>query len=266
MMSDTDDRARLRKTERQDLILSSLRASATLRVASIAGELGVSTETIRRDLDELTERGLISRTYGGAIRSMTTEPALAQRQQIMVRERDAIAARASALIRPDDVVAIGAGATTLHVARRIAADHRNITVITHAFGVATALAENASITTLFCPGEYSGQEGCVWGAETIAFLERFNVNLAIIGATGLTHEGANEADANAAAVYRTLVERASESVVVADRSKFNRPALAVYATWPRLAKLITDAEPDAGLRDALARHSVECLIAPPHGG
>jgi DeoR/GlpR family transcriptional regulator of sugar metabolism len=262
-MSETDDRARLRKAERQDLILSSLRASATLRVSEIASEFGVSTETIRRDLDELTERGLINRTYGGAVRSMAIEPALAQRQQIMVREREAIAVRASALIRPNDVVAIGAGATTLHVARRIAADHRNITVITHAFDVATSLAENPSITTLVCPGEYSGPEGCVWGAETVAFLERFNVNIAILGATGLTLEGANEANVNAAAVYRTMVERALESVIVADHTKFNRPALSVYASWHRLAKLISDTEPPAPLRDAIARHSAECVVASP---
>lgn len=262
-MSEQDDKTRLRKSVRQDLILSSLRMAPTLRVSEIAGEFGVSTETIRRDLDELKERGLIARTYGGAVRSMSIEPSLAQRQQIMVREREAIAARASALIRPNDVVAIGAGATTLHVAHRIAAEHHNITVITHAFSVATALAENPTITSLLCPGEFDGQEACVWGAETIAFLGRFNVNLAILGASGVTVEGINEANANAAAVYRAMVERASESVVVADRSKFDRPALAIYASWQRIGKFVSDAEPPHALREVMSRHSVECLIVDP---
>lgn len=251
----------MRKAERQDFILSSLRMSPTLRVSEIASKFGISTETVRRDLDELKERGLIARTYGGAVRSMSIEPSLAQRQQQMVREREAIAARASALIRTNDVVAIGAGATTLHVARRIAADHNNITVITHSFGVATALAENRSITTLMCPGEYNGQEACVWGAETVAFLTRFKADLAIIGTSGITVEGANEANANAAAVYRIMVERALESVVVADHSKFDRPALAVYASWQNVNKLISDTELPPLLRESIARYSVQCLIA-----
>ena len=259
-MMGNDEKVRLRKTERQKLIIADLRASTTLRVSEIANRMGVSTETIRRDLDELTERQLINRTYGGAVRSMAIEPALAQRELVMVRERAAIAACASSLIQPNNVVALGAGATTSHVARQIAADHQNITIITHAPGLAASIAQNPTLTVLLCPGEFSAQEGCVWGSETVAFLERLNVDIAILGATGLTEEGANEANVNAAAVYRTMVERARESVIVADHSKFNKPALSVYARWQRLAKLVTDTDPPAPLRTAMMRANVECLI------
>jgi DeoR/GlpR family transcriptional regulator of sugar metabolism len=259
-MARIDDRGRHPKGRRHELILSQLDAAPTLRVSEIAAELGVSTETIRRDLDELTGRGLINRTYGGAVRPMATEPALSQRHQLMIREREAIAAAVSQLVAANEVIAIGAGATTLHVARKIAADHRDITVVTHSFGVATVLASNPTIAVLLCPGRYNGREGCVTGVETVDYLARFNINRAIVGATGLTAEGPNEVDAEAGAVYRAMIERASESVVAADHTKFNQPALSIYARWDDITTLATDLSLPPALRRALDRSDVNVLL------
>ncbi|MGE3148515.1 MAG: DeoR/GlpR family DNA-binding transcription regulator [Pseudorhodoplanes sp.] len=258
-----EDRGRHSKGERHELILSQLNAAPTLRVSEIAAELGVSTETIRRDLDELTDRGLINRTYGGAVRPMGAEPALSQRHQLMIREREAIAAAVSTLISANEVIAIGAGATTLHVARKIAASHRDITVITHSFGVATVLAINPTIAVLLCPGRYNGREGCVAGIEAADYLSRFNVNRAIVGATGITADGPNEVDPDAAAVYRAMIERASEAVVVADHGKFGVPALSVYARWSSIATLATDAAPPPPLARVLKSAGVGILLAKP---
>src|SRR5215204_3000340 len=112
-MAKLDDLDRHPKGKRHELILSQLDATPIVRVSKIAAELGVSTETIRRDFDELTGRGLINRTYGGAVRPMATEPSLSQRHQLMIREREAMAAAVSRMIAVNEVIAIGAGATTL---------------------------------------------------------------------------------------------------------------------------------------------------------
>jgi DeoR/GlpR family transcriptional regulator of sugar metabolism len=119
-------------------------------VGELASELQVSTETIRRDLDELKCRGSVNRTYGGAVRPFAHEAALTDRHSMLIREREAIARGASGLIKSGEVVLIGSGATTLHVARRIAAEHKDITAITHCFDVISVLATNPSITAIFC--------------------------------------------------------------------------------------------------------------------
>jgi DeoR/GlpR family transcriptional regulator of sugar metabolism len=145
-------------------------------------------------------------------------------------------------------VLIGSGATTLHVARRIAAEHKDITAITHCFDVISVLATNPSITAIFCPGRYHSAESFVYGPETIEFLQNFHASHACLGGSGLTPDGANDVNADAAQVYRTIIARAAEAVIVADHSKFGRPSLAIFARWKDVDRLVTDHPPP----DALA--------------
>lgn len=253
--------ARMGKRERHERIQAELRAAPSIRVAELAAELDVSTETIRRDLEELEQRGLINRTYGGAVRPLGLEPAVSERHRMMTAEREGIAALAVKVIRQNEVVAIGAGATTVHVARRIAAECRDITVITHAFGVATVVASNPTITILMCPGRYNGREGSVLGPETVDFIQSYNANHAILGASGMTAEGPNEADAAAAAVHRAFMGRAASTMVVADHTKFDVPALARWGRWNEIDRLVTSAQPQGALARALERARVEVLVA-----
>jgi len=249
------------KAARQAEILAELGRGPSLRVAELAGRLAVSTETIRRDLDELTHRGLIDRTYGGAVRPLAAEPSLDQRHRILVAERQAIARAAADLVRPGSHVMIGSGATTLHVARRIAAVHRDLTVITHSFGVAAALAANPTIAVLVAPGGYHGGEAATLGAHAVAFLAGFAADVAILGASGLAADGPADALIESAAVYAAMVVRAAEVMVVADHAKFDRRFPARYAAWPQVARLVTDRAPEGALAAALAEAGVAVTVA-----
>lgn len=253
--------ARLSKGERQDRIISEMSASPTLRVSELASLLRVSTETIRRDLDELGLKGLINRTYGGAVRPFGPEPAIMERHQMMVAEREAIAVAAARFVNHGDVVVMGGGATTVHVARRLCAEKRDLTVITHSFGVATVLAPNPTISVLICPGHYNGREGSIFGAETVDYLGKFYANWAIVGATGLTEDGPNDADSDSGSVYRAMLARAAKTMVVADHGKFELPALSVYGHWSDVNRLVTDELPTGPLRHALDRSGVEIIVA-----
>ncbi|MFG1426270.1 DeoR/GlpR family DNA-binding transcription regulator [Roseixanthobacter glucoisosaccharinicivorans] len=259
------DKAKLSKKDRHARILAEMRTSSTLRVSELAAELDVSTETIRRDLYELGERGLINRTYGGAVRPLGTEPSVAERHRMLVEEREAIAAATVKFLRPNEVVAIGAGATTTHVARRMAAECRDITVITHSFSVATVLAPNPTIAVLMCPGRYDGREGMIVGAETIEFLQSYNANWAILGATGITAEGFSDAEAAAASVYKAMMHRAVQTIAVADHSKFDQQALAIWGRWADVGRLITDVAPSGAIARALQRARVEVTVARKRG-
>jgi len=249
---------RLSKKQRQERILAELRASTTIRISELAAELGVSSETIRRDLKEMGEGGLIDRTYGGAVaRPFGFEPTWNERFNAMTEERERIAAMASHLIQPGEVLAIDAGSTTLHFARRLAAELRDLTVVTNSFAVAMALAHNPRIAVISCPGHYDAHEGSVTGPDTIAFLNRFNANRAVIGASGITAEGPNEVNSGAAAVKRAMLLRAEERMLLADHSKFGMPHLEVVCPLTEIHRLVTDRPPARELAAALRRANVE---------
>lgn len=254
-------RPRLDKAARQDRILAEMMASATLRVGDLATELNVSTETIRRDLFELEEKGLINRTYGGAVRPFASEPSVTERHGLMVAEREAIAAATVKFIKPKEVIAIGAGATTTHVARRMAAECRDLTVITHSFSVATVVSANPTIDVIMCPGRYNAREGMMVGVETGEFLQNYNVNRAILGISGITTDGLADAEAPAAWVYRAMMNRAAETIIVSDHKKFDVPSLAIWARIPDIQRLVTDRAPGGAMSRALTRARVAITIA-----
>jgi DeoR/GlpR family transcriptional regulator of sugar metabolism len=256
------DGDRLSKTARHRHIISQLTAAPALRASELAAALGVSGETIRRDLMELQDQKLINRTYGGASRPFALEQSLTDRKAIMISEREGIAAAVAELILPKEVLMIAAGATTFHVARCLAAKVQDITVITHDFAIAAALAVNPTIRVLCCPGRYHAAEGYVFGTQTIASINSYEANRAIVGATGIGGRGVNDADDEAGAIYGAMVKRAAEAIVVADHTKFEQRALTVFAQWTDVDRLVTNKQPEGALAVALRAAATEIIVAP----
>ena len=251
---------KLSKKDRQDRILTELRVSTTIRISDLAAELGVSYETIRRDLEEMGQSGLINRTYGGAVvRPFGFEPAWNERFNAMTEERERIAATAAGLVEPREVLMIDAGSTTLHFARRLAAEAKNLTIVTNCFAVAMAFSTNPTITVLSCPGQYDSHEGSVTGPDTISYLSRFNANRAVIGSSGITLEGPNDVSSNAAAIKRAMLARSQEHILLIDHSKFELPNLEVVCPLTEIHRVVTDQAPPPELESALAKARVEIL-------
>ncbi|MCC9624581.1 DeoR/GlpR family DNA-binding transcription regulator [Thalassospira sp. MA62] len=252
-----------KKSLRQQRILTELDHEPSLRIADLAQRLGVSTETIRRDFDELTKQGLINRTYGGAVRRPSIEPGLNERHQLHIREREAIARQSVSVLAGARHLMIGSGATTMHVAKRLAVTMNDLTVITHSFGVATVLAINPTIRVIMAPGLYHAREGAMHGAQTIRFLENYRVEWAILGASGLDHVGTTDALIDAADVYSVMMAQATRSMVVADHTKFNQAFPARYAHWQDIDVLITDTAPKGDLADAITNGTCDIRLATP---
>ncbi len=248
------------KTARQRQILATLDVAPSLRVAELALRLRVSTETIRRDLDAMTQAGLLNRTYGGAVRPLGSEPAVAERQSMFVAERRRIAAATVPLLRGARVLILGSGSTMVHVAHEVAARMNDIMVVTHSFGVTTALAANPTIKVLMLPGEYNATEGTVLGGHAVAFLQTLHADITVLGASGLTGEGPNDALPESAAAYTAMAARAAQTIITADHSKFNRVFTARYAAWRQVAHLVTDAPPDGPLAWGLEDEGVGVVL------
>jgi DeoR/GlpR family transcriptional regulator of sugar metabolism len=252
---------KLTKSDRQSRIVAELRSAPTLRVNELAALLNVSTETVRRDLAELDERGLINRTYGGAMRPVSFEPALAEREKLMVEERERIAAAAVKLVEPNDILMIGGGATTTIFARRLAVERDHLTVITHAFSIAMALASNPFHKVLMLPGQYDSREGLIHGPDTIEALQRYRAGKAVLGSSGLTAEGPSDAGVGPGLIYGAMMRRSSETVILADHTKFERPSLSVFGPWSEQVLLVSDEEPGGDLRAAMSKAGARLLLA-----
>ena len=250
------------KKDRQGQILAGLRVSA-VRTPDLASEFGVSAETIRRDLKDLAESGSLHRTYGGAIaRPVGTEAAWNERFKAMTEERAFIAGLAAQLVKPGEVLAIDAGSTTLHLAHRLATEFKNLTVVTNSFAVAMALAANRGIQVIACPGRYDQHEGNVTGSDTLAFLSRFNLSRAFIGASGITTEGVNDANSDAAAVKRAMLTRAREGVLLVDHGKFGQQHLEVVCPLHAITRIVTDRAPRRAFAGALRRANIRIDFKP----
>ncbi|MCU0868462.1 MAG: DeoR/GlpR family DNA-binding transcription regulator [Burkholderiales bacterium] len=261
-MSARDTPPRPDKRSRHERILTEVRTSAAIRISALARELGVSGETIRRDLAELGEAGLVSRTYGGAtVRPFTAEPSVHERDRARVDERFRIGAAAAARVADGQIVMIDGGSTTFQVARHLAQRARGLTVLTNSVGVAAVAGANPTFRVMLCPGVFHAQEGAVLGEDTAQWLVRFHAHVAIIGASGVTGEGPVDAVPGAAVVKRVMIDRAAETLLVADHSKFGRASLETVCGWSGIGVLVTDRAPPPALADALARGGTGCVVA-----
>lgn len=248
-----------KKTLRHDQILSVLDANPLIRVTELASELGVSPETVRRDLTELDETGRIKRTYGGAVRTKTFEPALAERSQLHIKEREEIARLALARIGDADSLFIGGGATMLHFARALRGVDRPLTVLTPAFSIATELSTNPLIQVMALPGIVEPKEGMVYGAETIKCIKQFRTSLTVVGASGVDERGVSEALLHAAQVYASMIEAADETLVLADSSKFGNRSLQQILHWNKYVCLISETAPPPMLLDAIRQAGADVI-------
>lgn len=246
-----------KKAMRQRLIIAELGMSPAVRTSVLAQRLGVSAETVRRDIEELTRLGLVSRTYGGAAgRQLGLQPEFQDRSTLAVEERDAIARAAIELVKPGDVLMIDSGSTTARFAHALALAARRLTVITNCFAVANALVQQSEVRVLFCPGEFSSRERGVYGSETCSFLQRFYADVAFIGASGLTVEGPTDVETQACWVKRAMIERAERGVLLLDATKFNRRHFEIVCPLDALSDLVTDRQPEGALASSLSASRV----------
>lgn len=262
-MSASQRKQRPTQRERHAQILGLLRRDGTVRIATLAQVFGTTTETARRDLDELAANGSLQRTYGGgASRSLTDEPDLDVRGRTHAPERARIARAALQLVDPGDALMIDCGSTTRAFAHALAAHDAPLTVVTNGLPIARALGANARCRTILCPGDYvAGEEG-VYGTDAIDFVARFKANKAFIGAGGVTAEGITDADSMGAAIKRAMMARVERTILLVDASKYEVAQFERVCALSGIDTLVSDAPAPRKLATALKSAGVELILAP----
>jgi DeoR family fructose operon transcriptional repressor len=219
-------------------LLSSLQQVSTDR---IVGELGVSRETVRRDLLELEAMGELRRVHGGAV-PVHSEPPIAERVHTRVKYKRAIARAAAGLVASGQTLFLDAGSTTSVLADELA-KLSGLTIITNSFDVALKVgaAGNGANQLLMLGGSVGGPVCATAGDITIAEIHRYRADFALLSPVGVDAEcGATNYDLREAEVARAMTANAKQLVLLADFSKIGLCSRVSFCSADRIDHLVTN--------------------------
>ncbi|MET8685109.1 DeoR/GlpR family DNA-binding transcription regulator [Streptomyces sp. NPDC004732] len=228
--------------ERRRRIVTSARRAGSVDVTAIAADLGVSKETVRRDLSALERRGLVRRTHGGAypVESRGFETTLEFRTGMHVAEKERIAAAAAELLGDAETVFIDEGYTPQLIAEALP-DGRPLTVITASLATAQCLAARPQVTVLLLGGRVRGGTMATVDHWAPQMLSEFVIDLAYVSANGISREhGLTTADPTVGAVKRQAMRGSRRRVFCGVYSKFGAVSFCRFADAHSFEAIVTD--------------------------
>lgn len=268
-MDRADDDPTHLPASRKAAVVSIVAESGQVTVQALAERLGVSSDTIRRDLDQLDGEGLVMRTRGGAVdptRMPRLDPTLNTRIQVQPAAKERIGEIAAGLVTDGDVLLVNAGTTSLALARNLR-QHRGLTIATnnlrlpaeippkclrglYVFGGDVSLVAQATIGPVAFPVTLGGRDMDI------------RCDLALVTVGGVSGDGYSTGNLAEASMMRSMIERASRVAILADSSKLDRRLFVQIAELGAADYFVTDREPPADLLAAMRHEGVEVLWEP----
>jgi DeoR/GlpR family transcriptional regulator of sugar metabolism len=234
-------------SERKERLLATLQSQGKVSAKESARELGVSEDTIRRDLRELAAAGLCRRVYGGALPVPAAQATYEERTALNVTGKSSVASAAARLVQPGMTVVLDGGTTALQVARGLPADLA-ATIVTHSPTVAVELLAKPEIETVLIGGRLFRHSAVASGAATVEAAMRVNADLFLMGVTGVSAEfGLTTGDSDEAVVKRTFAQRSAETLVLASSEKIGAASPFLVLPLDAVSGVITDAPEGAAL-------------------
>lgn len=247
---------------RQADILALARDAGRLDVDSLAARFAVTPQTIRKDLNELCEQGLLQRYHGGAmLPSGIVNLAYESRRQLATDAKRRIGAKAAELIPSDCSLLINIGTTTEQVAFALRG-HKGLMVITNNMNVVNILRGCDEIEVIVAGGVLRHADGGIVGAPAVEFLRQFKVDYAIIGTSAIDEDGGLlDYDYREVEVSRKIVESARRVILVADSLKYERSAPVRIGHISEVDHFVTDIAPPERLQRICADSGVKIDLA-----
>jgi DeoR family glycerol-3-phosphate regulon repressor len=228
-----------------------------------AERFGVTLQTVRRDVKLLADAGLLARFHGGVrLPGSTTENIGLPPAPAPERGRQAAHCAGSGRSVPDGCsLIINIGTTTEAVARALLR-HRGLRVITNNLNVATILSDNPDCEVIVAGGVLRSRDRGIIGEPAVDFIRQFRVDIGLIGISGIEADGTlRDFDYREVKVSRTIIEQSRQVWLVADRSKFDRPAMVELGRLDVVDSLFTDSAPPEPFVRLLVDAGVQCVVA-----
>ena len=247
------------KARRLARIIEILREDGFASLGEIAERLGASVSTVRRDVDHLASISPVRRTHGGAILNpgevRSFEPGSEIAMEIEAAAKAVIGRHAARYIEPGQTVLFDSGTTTREVACAALARNVRFTAFTNDVAIASLLSSTDRIAVHVFHGRMRPGSATLLGAETVADISRIRADLLFIGTHGGTVEGLSDTSTELAAIKRAFLSAAETKILVADRTKFPKRSLCLFAMLREFDRIITDPGMDAELVGELSEQN-----------
>ncbi len=247
--------------ERRQKIQELLSQQKRLLVNEISEMFQVSSVTIRKDLEVLEKRGVLSRVHGGAIRnhSSVMDLALTEKERIQTKEKIRIAKKAEQFIEIKDVIILDSGSTTTQLARLLKLK-KELTVITNAVNIATELA-SSEVSVILTGGILREKSFSLVGPIAEDSLRKITADKLFLGVDGIDFKfGLTTPNLQEAKMNRMMMEAAEEIIVLADSSKLGKRSMGVINEVKAINKLITDDHLSSEDCEKLESMGIEVLL------
>ena len=248
----------MNQSSRQRAILELIRDEEVTRVSQIAARLGVSDETVRRNIKALVDGGLLTRSHGGVeIAAAAVEAPFRRRMRVQAAAKRAVAEAVAARISDGQTLMIDTGSTTAYVAQALAA-RQALKVVTNSLEIARHLLGRNDNRVYLAGGEVRPDLSAAVGAEAERFVRGFRADVAILSIGGVDRRaGFTDFDLDEARIARAMAERSDVRIVAADASKFGRRGHVAICEPSEIEILATDAPPAEDVRAWLELLGVE---------
>jgi DeoR family glycerol-3-phosphate regulon repressor len=249
-------------TPRQSDIVTLARTEGKVSVDDLAERFNVTPQTIRKDLNDLCDSGLLQRFHGGAVlASGVANFGYEARRKLATDEKRRIGLKAASLIPDNSSLLINIGTTTEQVATALRG-RSGLMVITNNMNVVNILQGYDAIEIIVAGGVVRHSDGGVVGEAAVDFIRQFKADYAIIGTSAIDEDGALlDFDYREVKVAKAIMDCARQSILVADSMKLERTAPVRIGHISQLDYFVTDADPPARLRGICQDHEVRIEIA-----
>jgi DeoR/GlpR family transcriptional regulator of sugar metabolism len=271
--SRVSDNQNLLAEQRRALILDEVRRRGGVRVNELTRRLNVSDMTVRRDLDALARQGVVEKVHGGAVpvvEPSSHEPGFEAKSGLELGAKEAIARTAATLVPPGSAIALAGGTTTYALAQHLL-DVPDLTVVTNSVRVADVFqsgqrrpgtAHGGSAATVVITGGVRTPSETLVGPVADRAIQSLHFDLLFLGVHGISVEaGLSTPNLAEAETNRRFVRSARRVVVIADHTKWGTVGLSSFASLEDVDTLVTDAGIPEVLREEIAEHLAELIVA-----
>jgi DeoR family transcriptional regulator, glycerol-3-phosphate regulon repressor len=243
-------------------IVTLVQRQGFVTIEALAQHFEVTPQTIRRDINELAEEGVLQRHHGGAALPSSVQNIAYSSRQVLHLEAKRQIARAVARNVPDNAsLSINIGTTNEEIAKALMR-HEGLSVITNNLNVANIMAANEAFQVIVAGGVVRARDRGIVGEATIDSIRQFRVDIAVIGISAIDLDGTLlDFDYREVKVAQTIIRHARRVFLAADHSKIGRPAMARLGDMTEIDSFFTDLPPPDELQAALAAAGTTLVVA-----
>lgn len=247
--------------DRRDKIIQKIQNEGSVRVDELSEEFNVSTVTIRNDLDFFEEKGLIDRTYGGALlrNNVYNDPSIEEKKKIHVEEKKRIGEHAVSLINDGESIILDSGSTTREIALRLK-NKTNLTVMTNAINIGLELAGVSGLQVMLTGGVLRDKSYSLVGPEAERTMKNYFFDTLFLGVDGMDFDhGLTTSNPMEAQLNRLMVERSNRVIAVTDSSKFGRHSFSFICDLTPIDTIITDTEISSDYEERFKKRDISVV-------